>query len=162
MKKIFQVGAGLVGKTMALDLSKNHELHLGDTNLDLLNEIKNEDQSIHIQKIDIQDKENFRTWIADADIVLLAVPGFLGFEALRLIIDCGKNVVDISFSPEDVLSLNDLAIENDVDVLWIGARSTVSPFIVQEIADALEGTDKIVLLKNPVNQEMLLTLHCLT
>ena len=38
-----------------------------------------------------------------------------------------------------------LAIENDVDVLWIGARSTVSPFIVQEIADALEGTDKIVL-----------------
>ena len=114
MKKIFQVGAGLVGKTMALDLSKNYELHLGDTNLDLLNEIKNEDQSIHIQKIDIQDKENFCTWIADADIVLLAVPGFLGFEALRLIIECGKNVVDISFSPENVLSLNDLAIENDV------------------------------------------------
>ena len=114
MKKIFQVGAGLVGKTMALDLSKNYELHLGDTNLDLLNEIKNEDQSIHIQKIDIQDKENFCAWIADADIVLLAVPGFLGFEALRLIIECGKNVVDISFSPENVLSLNDLAIENDV------------------------------------------------
>ena len=114
MKKIFQVGAGLVGKTMALDLSKNYELHLGDTNLDLLNEIKNQDQSIHIQKIDIQDKENFCAWIADADIVLLAVPGFLGFEALRLIIECGKNVVDISFSPENVLSLNDLAIENDV------------------------------------------------
>jgi len=114
MKKIFQVGAGLVGKTMALDLSKNFELHLGDTNLDLLNEIKNQDQSIHIQKIDIQDKENFCAWIADADIVLLAVPGFLGFEALRLIIECGKNVVDISFSPENVLSLNDLAIENDV------------------------------------------------
>ena len=47
-----------------------------------------------------------------------------------------------------------LAIENDVDVLWIGARSTVSPFIVQEIADALEGTDKIVLLKNPVNPDL--------
>jgi len=114
MKKIFQVGAGLVGKTMALDLSKNYEIYLGDTNLDLLNEIKNEDQSIHIQKINIQDKENFCAWIADADIVLLAVPGFLGFEALRLIIECGKNVVDISFSPENVLSLNDLAIENNV------------------------------------------------
>ena len=99
---------------MALDLSKNYELHLGDTNVDLLNEIKNEDQSIHIQKIDIQNEENFRAWIADADIVLLAVPGFLGFEALRLIIECGKNVVDISFSSENVLSLNDLAIENDV------------------------------------------------
>src|SRR5690606_2514705 len=42
----------------------------------------------------------------------------------------------------------------DVDLLWIGARSTVSPFIVQEIADALQGTDKIILVKNPVNPDL--------
>ena len=48
----------------------------------------------------------------------------------------------------------DLALEHDIDLLWIGARSTVSPFIVQEIADALEGTDKIVLVKNPVNPDL--------
>ncbi len=47
-----------------------------------------------------------------------------------------------------------LALEHDIDLLWIGARSTVSPFIVQEIADALEGTDKIVLVKNPVNPDL--------
>ena len=114
MKKIFQVGAGLVGKTMALDLSKNHELHLGDTNSDLLKKIKNEDSSIHTTQINVQDKEVFKSWIAEADIVLLAVPGFLGFEALKTIIECKKNVVDISFSPENVLSLNDLAIKNNV------------------------------------------------
>ena len=51
-----------------------------------------------------------------------------------------------------------LALEHDIDVLWIGARSTVSPFIVQEIADALEGTDKIVLVKNPVNPDLSLWL----
>ena len=51
-----------------------------------------------------------------------------------------------------------LAIEHDVDLLWIGARSTVSPFIMQEIADALEGTDKIVLVKNPVNPDLALWL----
>ncbi|MEK9740391.1 MAG: bifunctional 3-deoxy-7-phosphoheptulonate synthase/chorismate mutase type II [Flavobacteriaceae bacterium] len=51
-----------------------------------------------------------------------------------------------------------LALENDVDILWIGARSTVSPFIMQEIADALEGTDKIVLVKNPVNPDLALWL----
>ena len=51
-----------------------------------------------------------------------------------------------------------LALENDVDILWIGARSTVSPFIIQEIADALEGTDKIVLVKNPVNPDLALWL----
>jgi chorismate mutase len=49
-------------------------------------------------------------------------------------------------------------LENDVDILWIGARSTVSPFIMQEIADALEGTDKIVLVKNPVNPDLALWL----
>jgi len=51
-----------------------------------------------------------------------------------------------------------LAIEHDVDILWIGARSTVSPFIMQEIADALESTDKIVLVKNPVNPDLALWL----
>lgn len=51
-----------------------------------------------------------------------------------------------------------LALEHDIDILWVGARSTVSPFIMQEIADALEGTDKIVLVKNPVNPDLSLWL----
>lgn len=51
-----------------------------------------------------------------------------------------------------------LALENDIDVLWIGARTTVNPFAVQEIADALVGTDKIVLVKNPVNPDLALWL----
>ena len=49
-----------------------------------------------------------------------------------------------------------LALEHDIDVLWIGARTTVNPFAVQEIADALAGTAKIVLLKNPVNPDLAL------
>jgi len=49
-----------------------------------------------------------------------------------------------------------LALEHDIDVLWIGARTTVNPFAVQEIADALQGTDKIVLVKNPVNPDLAL------
>lgn len=48
----------------------------------------------------------------------------------------------------------DLALQHDVDILWVGARSTVSPFIVQEIAEALKGTDKTVLIKNPVNPDL--------
>lgn len=51
-----------------------------------------------------------------------------------------------------------LALEHDVDVLWIGARTTVNPFAVQEIADALKNTDKIVLVKNPVNPDLALWL----
>ena len=52
----------------------------------------------------------------------------------------------------------DLALKHDVDILWVGARTTVSPFIVQEIADALKGTEKIVLIKNPVNPDLALWL----
>jgi chorismate mutase len=50
------------------------------------------------------------------------------------------------------------ALHFDVDVLWVGARTTVNPFSVQEIADALEGTNKIVLVKNPVNPDLALWL----
>lgn len=52
----------------------------------------------------------------------------------------------------------ELALKHDVDILWIGARTTVSPFIVQDIADALKGTDKPVLIKNPVNPDLALWL----
>ena len=114
MKKIFQIGAGLVGKTMAHDLSKNFELFLADSNLNLLQDIKSELSHVHIKHLDVTDTKSLRKWIKDADIVLLAVPGFLGFNALKTIIECGKDVVDISFSPEDTLELNDLAITNDV------------------------------------------------
>lgn len=49
-----------------------------------------------------------------------------------------------------------LALEFDIDILWIGARTTVNPFAVQEIAEAIRGTDKIVLVKNPINPDLAL------
>jgi chorismate mutase len=47
-----------------------------------------------------------------------------------------------------------MAMEFDIDVLWIGARTTVNPFAVQEIAEAIQGTEKIVLVKNPINPDL--------
>lgn len=52
----------------------------------------------------------------------------------------------------------ELALLHDIDVLWIGARTTVNPFAVQEIANALQGTDKTILVKNPVNPDLSLWL----
>lgn len=46
------------------------------------------------------------------------------------------------------------ALHFDVDVLWIGARTTVNPFSVQEVADALKGVDVPVLIKNPINPDL--------
>ena len=53
------------------------------------------------------------------------------------------------------------AIKYGVDVLWIGARTTVNPFAVQEIADALEGLDVPVLVKNPVSPDLSLWMGAL-
>lgn len=46
------------------------------------------------------------------------------------------------------------ALKAGIDVLWIGARSTASPFVVQEIADVLKGSDTVVMVKNPVNPDV--------
>ncbi|WP_457616582.1 bifunctional 3-deoxy-7-phosphoheptulonate synthase/chorismate mutase type II [Lutibacter sp.] len=48
----------------------------------------------------------------------------------------------------------EMALKHDIDILWIGARTTVNPFVVQEIAEALKGVDKPVLVKNPVNPDL--------
>jgi len=48
----------------------------------------------------------------------------------------------------------ELCLDNDVDILWIGARTTVNPFLVQEIANSLKGVDIPVLVKNPINAEL--------
>ncbi len=53
------------------------------------------------------------------------------------------------------------ALAADVDILWIGARSTVNPFTVQEIAEALNGTQKPVFVKNPVNPDLALWIGAL-
>lgn len=54
-----------------------------------------------------------------------------------------------------------LALENDVDLLWIGARTSANPFSVQEIADELQNTNKIILVKNPVNPDLALWIGAL-
>ena len=117
MKNIYQIGAGMVGSAMAADLSKNHNLFLADYDLTILEKIHSKHPNIHISALDVTDQESLSKWIAPADIVLLAVPGFLGYNALKTIINARKDVVDISFSPENILDLNDLAKEKGVTVI---------------------------------------------
>jgi len=52
-------------------------------------------------------------------------------------------------------------LKADIDVIWIGARSTTRPFVVQEIADVLKGSDKVVMVKNPMNPDLSLWMGAL-
>lgn len=60
-----------------------------------------------------------------------------------------KTTIEVA-TPEHV----ELALKYNVDILWIGARTTVSPFVVQDIADSLKGVDIPILVKNPVNPDI--------
>jgi chorismate mutase len=78
----------------------------------------------------------------------------IGNEGLRWLKNAGtKNnlpvMVEVA-SPKHV----EEALTEKIDVLWLGARTTVNPFLVQEIADALKGTDVPVMIKNPINPEL--------
>ena len=73
-----------------------------------------------------------------------------------------KQKYGIKFCTEVANSAHvEACLKHGVDVLWIGARTTVNPFYVQEIADALKGTKIPVMVKNPINPDIFLWMGAL-
>lgn len=117
MTKIIVLGAGMVGSAMAIDLSKKHAVTVADLSGKALERLKEKCPAIHTQQLNAKDKAQLVAAISPFDIVLCAVPGFMGFETLKTIIETGKNVVDISFFPENSLELDALAKQKGVTAI---------------------------------------------
>ncbi len=117
MSKIIVLGAGMVGSAMAIDLAKNHSVTLSDIDQMALKKVKEKCIEINIINVDVTQKKELYKAILPFDIVVCAVPGYLGFKTLKYIIEAKKDVVDISFFPENALELNDLAKENNVTAI---------------------------------------------
>jgi len=117
LKKIIVLGAGLVGKPIALDLAndQNFEVAIADLDNNKLHDIG--DERIQTVQADLQDKDKLIEVIEPYDFIVNAVPGFMGFECLRNCIEAGKDIVDIAFYPEDVFELSELALQKDVRVI---------------------------------------------
>ncbi|PIP55138.1 MAG: saccharopine dehydrogenase [Bacteroidetes bacterium CG23_combo_of_CG06-09_8_20_14_all_32_9] len=109
MSNIIVLGAGMVGSAMAIDLAKNHKVTLTDLNIQRLKHVKEKCQTLNILKLDVCNKNNLQYVLKTFDLVICAVPGFLGFETIKRVIESGKNVVDISFFPENSLNLDKIA-----------------------------------------------------
>ena len=88
MKKIIVLGAGRVGAAMAIDLSKKHDVTSVDYSAEALSKL--EQNKIKTVKTDLSVSENISKVIADFDIVISAVPGFMGYETLKTIIKSKK------------------------------------------------------------------------
>jgi saccharopine dehydrogenase-like NADP-dependent oxidoreductase len=114
-KKIAVLGAGLVGKTIAADLATAFDVTSADINEEALASLGR--QGIKTQRVDVSDAASLRTFVAPFDLVIGAVPGFLGYRTVRAVIEANKNMVDISFFPEDPFSLEDLAKKHGVTVI---------------------------------------------
>ena len=117
MKKIIVLGAGMVGSAMAIDLAKKHNVTVADLSDKALEKLKQKNKSINTLQLNAKDKTLLTSAIAPFDIVVCAVPGFMGFETLKTILEAGKNVVDISFFPENSLELNALAKQKGVTAI---------------------------------------------
>ncbi len=129
--KIAILGAGMVGRTMALDLANAFEVTSFDVSLQNLEALQARNKAIKVVQADLQQYDQYAQWLQPFDLVVTAVPGFMGFETLRHVIQCGKNVADISFFPEDVLQLNELAREKNVTVITdIGVAPGMSNLIL--------------------------------
>lgn len=117
MSKVTVIGAGMVGSAMAIDMVKKHEVKVTDISRDALNKVRQESDKIDTVQLDVTDSNALRKLLKNQDLVISAVPGFLGYKTLQTIIGARKDVVDISFFPEDALTLASLAKENKVTAI---------------------------------------------
>ncbi len=113
MSNIYILGAGRVGSAMAKDLARSHKITAVDHDEAPLSRLNKGIHKIKTIQADLEGAD-FNQLLAEADLVISAVPGYLGFNTLKKIIDAGKTVVDISFFPEDPFDLDSLALDNGV------------------------------------------------
>lgn len=117
MSKIIVLGAGMVGSAIAIDMAKNHNVTLTDVNKSVLVKVKQQHYSLKIQQLDVTNKVALQNTIKQYDLVICAVPGFLGFKTLKAIIEAEMNVIDISFFSENALDLDALAKEKKITAI---------------------------------------------
>lgn len=146
--KAIVLGCGLVGGLIAKDLAKDKgfQVTIADINEKKLDKLSKE-AGIQGAKADLSDSKVIKKIVAEQDIIIGAVPGFLGFNMLHSVIEAGKNVVDISFMAEDPLSLDELAKRNRVTaVVDMGVAPGMSHMIVGYVDSLLDETEDATIL----------------
>ncbi|MGQ0738961.1 MAG: saccharopine dehydrogenase C-terminal domain-containing protein [Bacteroidota bacterium] len=129
--RIAVLGAGMVGSAIALDLASRHHVTALDVSENNLAMLSKRNPRIEIKRADLRNYSQYQAMLTSFDLVVTAVPGFMGYKTLEAVINCGKNTVDISFFPEDVLQLDKLAKEKQVTVITdCGVAPGMSNFII--------------------------------
>ncbi len=142
MKQVVVLGAGMVGSAIAIDMAKKHKVTVTDFDERKLKKVKNICEDLSIVKLDVTNKSLLQSTIKPFDLVICAVPGFLGFQTIKSVIEAGKNVVDISFFPENALDLDALAKKNNVTaIVDCGVAPGMDNIILGHYNEKLKLTD---------------------
>lgn len=144
---VIVLGAGLVGGPMAKDLAADgdHRVTVADISENALARLKGIDRIDTVQA-DLSDASALQKILGPADMVINAVPGYMGFATLETIIQAGKHVVDIAFFPEDPFPLDALARETGVTaVVDCGVAPGMSNMLVGLGDGRLDRTDSAII-----------------
>jgi lysine 6-dehydrogenase len=138
------LGGGLVGSAIVKDLAATpgFSVTLVDANAAALQRLATA-APVRGVVADLNALADFSELLAGADLVVCAVPGFMGFATLQKIIAAGKHVVDISFFPEDPFLLDDLAQQQGVTaVVDCGVAPGLGNIVFGDVARRLERIDR--------------------
>jgi saccharopine dehydrogenase-like NADP-dependent oxidoreductase len=141
--EIVVLGAGIVGSAIVKDLAQEEDLRL--TAVDMNPEALEKMASIPAVKAvpgDLREPGLVASLVADCDLVVSAVPGHMGFETLKKVIETGKPVVDIAFFEEDPFLLDDLAKSRGITaVVDCGVAPGLCNMIAGRVETLLDAMD---------------------
>ncbi len=144
--KITVLGCGLVGSAIARDLvAEDHfEVTAADLSREALGKLTLQ-VPVRTIEADLKHADRVATIIEDCDLVVCAVPGFMGYSTLARVVEAGKNVVDISFFSEDPFSLDELARKRNVTaVVDCGIAPGLSNIIAGYLQTRMDRIDRFV------------------
>jgi len=142
---------------MAIDLARdeNFDVQVADRDANQLAQLEQE-HGIRGERVDFSLPSTVARAVQDVDLVISAVPGFLGFRTLQAVIEAGKNVVDIAFFPEDPFELDELAQRAGVTaIVDCGVAPGMSNLLVGHASSLLDKTEFVAIYVGglPENRE---------
>jgi lysine 6-dehydrogenase len=133
---------------MCLDLSKDPDFVVTsvDINRDALKSLKKKNRLIKTIPFDLSKAEKVRDLVRPYDLVISAVPEYMGFQTLKAVIEVKKNVVEIAFFAEDPFLLDELALKHDVTALVdCGVAPGMSSILIGHVHQLLDEMHNVLI-----------------
>lgn len=145
--KVIILGAGLVGAPMAIDLNNDEkfEVTVADYSSHALNSLKLKCPELSVLQKDLSKPQDVTSLVSDYDLVINAVPGFMGFETAKAIIKAGKNCACIAFYEEDPFELDQLAKDNNVTMIMdCGVYPGMGSALIMDVTRKLDKVESVL------------------